>query len=126
MEIAIRPAIEADHALILDSSWRSIRMHPMAEDMSPAVITRLIGGFLKRWPCIVAADPETDTVLGWLLYRDPETVVWLWVKPWCRRSGVAKALLQHACISSRPELAFPTRDQIAGYAHRLRPYLTHE
>ncbi len=108
---------------VLDSAWRSILTHPMSEPMAPRHVGLLVGTLLDRWPCLVAADSESDSALGWLLYRDSNTVGWLFTKPWYRRHGFAHALLQHAGISPHPLIAFPTTDRVSGYVPRFRPFL---
>jgi hypothetical protein len=93
---------------------------------------------LSLWQVLIAAPAaDPDFIIGWLLYRDANTVGWVHVRPGeTRRKGIARKLLDRAGIEkgivtvpflpTRLEDAdgsFSRLAQAAGYELRFRPYL---
>lgn len=130
--IQIVPARPEHHAIILDSFWRDYRRSPVARGVPPSVLTAKMSALLASpaWSAVVATpEDDADTVLGFLVYRDAQTVGWLQTRrPW-RGTGVARALLASAgvargtlaCAFLPPEVA--RLADARGYTLRFRPYL---
>lgn len=130
--IRIAPARDQHRALILDSFWREYRSCPMAKGVPPGVLTRKLEALLDSpsWRALVATpDDDVDSVLGYLVYRDPFTLGWLHTLRNFRHKGVARALLSHAhVLPGHASCAFlpPGVAKVAtehGYTLRFRPYL---
>ena len=120
VEVTLRPYVDADWPLVIDSAQRSIRKHPIAEDLSPGDIDDLLAPMVHKWNTIVATDPETGVILGWLTYRDATTVAWGFTKIWYRRHGIMRRLASHAGIKPGFDLAFPTNVHLSGWHPRFR------
>jgi hypothetical protein len=80
---------------------------------------------LHRWKLLVACTADDpDTILGWLLYRDPHTVAHVLVHKLHRQWIKPEVLLHAAGISSELALVFPnSRHHLAGYFPVFRPWI---
>jgi hypothetical protein len=125
-DIRIQDATPAHHALILDSFLHEYRRTMAAAHVPPAVLLSKMRALLAAptWRALVAT-PDGDEVLGFLVYRDAQTVAWLQVKRIYRGRGVARALSAEAKLSTFAlDVAFMPDRKRAGWPQlRFRPYL---
>lgn len=102
--LQIRPATASDLPFILDSWCRSFRDSPYAgvirNDDFHRVQRSTIAGLLGRGArVLVAAEPTTGRILGWLAHEGTELLHYAYVKRPFRRLGVARRLLEAAGLS---------------------------
>jgi GNAT superfamily N-acetyltransferase len=132
--IALRPYRETDRHFVTDSFLHTFGRSAYAEGVEARVLIDLLEPLLITWTTTCAVDPDDDTeILGWCCYRAPDLIAWLFVKPFARRAGVARALMTHAGVGKFllcpfvPTKLFdqPFQAQAAklGYRVRFRPFL---
>jgi len=146
--ISIRPAVQTDHRFIEDTMIATLRDNSaFCKGLHPATLSALVDPVLATYQTLVATPTEdSDTILGFLVYQDHETVAFMYVRMQFRRSGVAKQLLARAGISrggygsnAQPSeiacafmitkmdglrgRAFAAIAESKGYRLRFRPYL---
>lgn len=100
VDFLIRPSRPGDSHLIADSWRRSYEDSEFARTPSldvyirsqrAAVLMALEGG-----EAVVAHDPEDDDhLLGWLCFRRPDVLHYIFVKDFSRGKGIGRALFQH-------------------------------
>ena len=132
-EIVLRPYRIEDRHFVTDSFLRSFGRSAYGTGISGRVIIDLLEPFLVLWNVVVAATPDDTEALGWLCHDGTDRVAWMYVKPYARRAGVARALLEHAKVHRVCEAPFvPTKlfdkpfhevTRAKGYAVRFRPFL---
>ncbi len=124
-----RPANKTDEHFIIDSF---IHEYCKLHSVSTAVIWHKIVALLLSpdWQCLVAtSDDDTTEIMGYLIYKDQNTLGWLHVKKQYRSFGVASALFHSADICKGSlDVAFfspPVAKwaKVKGYTLRWRPYL---
>lgn len=132
--IHLRPLQESDRHWILDSYLKTYGRSAYAEGVPGHLLIDLMEPLLIAWDVSVAVSADDPAeALGWIVYKAPDRVAWLFVKPVYRRSGVAKALLYRSGVGKFVSAPFvPTRlfgepfQRVAtarGYRVRFRPYL---
>lgn len=106
MSLIVRPAVQDDLGFFLVTFAKSLRdVCGYAAGVSQDVVHDL---FPWLWTTLVVCDDEEPTVvLGWVTYRDPATVAWIFVRPEVRRRGIAKMLLGAASVDLGAPIATP-------------------
>lgn len=132
----IRPAVQTDLRFI-GSSWR--------RNYSLNPITRCPGGLpefirtqnhiierLTSYDPILVAVPafgdqgEDDQILGWVAYRRPDVVHYVYVKPYFRRAGVARGLLLAALGDAPPAQVWSSHRWVCPWPeHPIRDFVDH-
>jgi hypothetical protein len=153
--ISIRPAAQTDHRFIEDTMIATLRDNSaFCKGLHPATLSALVDPVLATYQILVATPADDSyTILGFLVYQDPETVAFVYVRSQFRSrdeggarkgGGVARALLARAGIARGtgagriPEIscafmvtkldglrgqAFAAIAESKGYRLRFRPYL---
>lgn len=140
---AIRPGRPSDHHFI-GESWRrhysssAWARCPGGLDEYIATQKAVIAQCLATSQVLVAYPDmdehrEPDQVLGWICYRAPATVHYLFVKPYYRRKGIGRNLLLAALAVERwPDRLYATHGWrfppgkgagITGLLSRVKPTL---
>lgn len=109
--IAIRPAYPSDLIFVQQAIEGTLRDNSaFCKGVHPATLATLIDPILAAWEVLVATPvDDPDTVIGFLVYRDPQTVAFVYVRSQFRSKidpedgkrkggGIARALLAHAKI----------------------------
>lgn len=97
-DIEIRAGRDDERPLVLQSFVREYRRSPYAKDVPHNALAAMMTRLLDAWGFLVAVEPETDEVLGFIVSRAPDCLAWLQVKRPYRRRGVASALVACAGI----------------------------
>src|SRR5580658_484750 len=91
--ISIRHAVQTDHRFIEDTMVATLRdSSAFCKGLHPATLSALVDPVLATYQILVATPAEDeDTILGFLVFQDPETVAFVYVrsqfrsKPQCHR-----------------------------------------
>jgi GNAT superfamily N-acetyltransferase len=97
-EIKVRPGKPDERALAIDSFCQSFRDAPVAEGASRGTLAALFLTYLDSWRYLVAVEPESQEVLGFIVASSQGAIAWLQVKAPYRQRGVARALLDEADV----------------------------
>lgn len=97
-EIEIRAGRDDERPLVLQSFVREYRRSPYAKEVPPNALAAMMTRLLDAWGFLVAVEPETDEVLGFIVSGSGNRVGWLQVKRPYRRLGVARLLVAAAGI----------------------------
>lgn len=110
-QITIRPAAPGDHRYITDTIRSTLLINSaFCKGLHPATLEALIEPVLGTYQTLVATPADDpDQVLGFIVFRDPETVAFVYVRSQFRSrmvagakregGGIARALLARAGIA---------------------------
>jgi ribosomal protein S18 acetylase RimI-like enzyme len=106
----LRPMEPGDRAFV-ESSWRRNYDYapcPGGVDEYIATQSQMIASCLATSDVLVAHPQERhEQILGWACFRRPSTVHYVYVKPYYRRAGIGRALLEHA-VDGVPKAVYIT------------------
>lgn len=110
--VAIRPAVRTDIKFVVDTMVQNLKENSVyCKGIHPATMAALVDPIVATYQILVATSAEDpDTILGFLVYRDANTVAFVYVRSWARSrfdeklgrragGGVARALLAHGGIA---------------------------
>lgn len=133
--LKIRPGTETDRPYISDSIRRTLRDQPWSKELSSDAVSMLIDPLLAVSTTLVlcpTADPSS--IVGFISYTSPGTVVWLQVRAPFRRRGYSVNLLDAAGVRPGPihcplmvlawdgPRSFLEFCAVRGYKLRFRPW----
>lgn len=125
--VAIRPAVRTDIKFVVDTMVQNLKENSVyCKGIHPATMAALVDPIVATYTILVATSAEDpDTILGFLVYRDANTVAFVYVRSWARSQpdpqspgkrtggGIARALMTHAGIARG---GFGTRREAAEIA----------
>jgi hypothetical protein len=133
--LKIRPGTEADRPYISDSIRRTLRDQPWTKELSSDAISMLIDPLLAVSETMVACPViDESSIVGFISFQRPSTVVWLQVRAPFRRRGIGKVLVDKIGLQGanvRCPLMIGAWDgsrsfqgfcAVRGYKLRFRPY----
>jgi hypothetical protein len=134
--LEIRDVVTADRPFLLATIRETLVANSAYYNrVHPAVITTLIEPVLITYRGLIAhPEGEPDTILGFILAEDQNTVGFIYVRNQFRRHNIASLLLSHASIQ-RGEIVcpfivtklngqnFPRFVESKGYKLRFRPFI---
>jgi hypothetical protein len=133
--ISIRDYRLTDRKWVTDSFLHTFGPSAYGEGYDAQFIIDLIDPLLITWNISVAVSEDDDNeVYGWICYKQPNQVAWIFTKGAFRKIGVAKALLKHSGLDTNLRALFvatksPDRSmsfydfmKAHGYTIRFRPY----
>lgn len=94
--LTFRHANESDYPYVIDSFYHGFRGEPWAQGCSADFLTGTMRSLLDNpaWQCTVLCESDTPTeILGYVVWRDPQTIAWICVKRAVQDNGFAKKLL---------------------------------
>ena len=128
--ICYRPYTSDDSHYVMDSFLHGFKGTPWAKGV---VVSHLLSALMNHqgWKITIAHEESVpDEILGWIAWRDSQTIGWICVKGPVQSRGIAHALLANiGCDVSREICsAFVTQEALAiakkkGLKLRFRPYL---
>lgn len=80
--ISIRPAVQTDHRFIEDTMVATLRDNSaFCKGLHPATLSALVDPVLATYQILVATPEDAeDTILGFLVFQDHETVAFVYVR----------------------------------------------
>lgn len=96
-EVTVRPYVVGDRIFVTDSFLRSFGRSAYAEGVDARDLIDLLEPLLIAWDVKVAESG--GELLGWVCTKAPDVVAWLYVKPFVRRRGLARVLLDAAGLA---------------------------
>lgn len=97
-DILIRNGTTDEYALVLQSFVLEYQHAPAAKGIHKTFLSSMMSLLLASWTFLVAVEPETDEILGFLVYQAPSSIAWIQTKLPYRKRGVATALISHSGI----------------------------
>ncbi len=107
----LRPMEPGDRAFV-ESSWRRNYDYapcPGGVEEYIATQSQVIATCLATSDVLVACPAERpEQILGWCCYRRPAVVHYVYVKPYYRRVGIGRVLLEYAMRGPLPATVYTT------------------
>lgn len=126
--VTIRPAVRTDIKFVVDTMVQNLKENSVyCKGIHPATMAALVDPIIATYTIVVAtAAEDPDTILGFLVYRDANTVAFVYVREWARSKfdeklgkraggGIARALLAHAGIARATNDPCICRQRLNGY-----------
>lgn len=131
--ISLRAAVPDDQNYLLSTTREVLlKESDFCAGIHPETMSVILQPILSTYEIIVAAASEDPSaIVGFIVYRDPRTVAFLYVRSQFRKMGVGRALIDKAGIELG-EIWCPlmvTRQNFQrfaaskGYRARFRPYM---
>jgi len=134
--VLLRPALPQDRAYLLSATRNTlVQNSAYCSGMHPAAMAVLLEPIFAVYSTVVAvADGDGDTILGFVTFRSPTEVAFVYVRERFRGHGIARGLLDYAgikrgeiyCALMVTKLAgasFAKSAQLKGYRLLFRPYI---
>lgn len=101
MALMFRKGIDGDYPYLNRTTVACVRKSAHYDGTDTPVLREIVEAGVVMWDVTIACDDsDPATIVGYVIGRAPDTVIWLHVVPELRRKGLARKLLTVAKISA--------------------------